>query len=104
MNVGRLTCADRGSLFLIESVDEDQFCDDDDDVASGTPVLVPKLFDVTVDSDFDDAMLRAAEEAQPIPVGAGIVGHVALTKTGLRINDVYKVSPREQTNSRSKSL
>lgn len=83
---------------MVESVDEDQFCDEE--VASGTPVLVPKLFDVTVDSDLDDSMLKAVEEAQPIPFGAGIAGHVALTKTGLRINDVYKVGQLERRTNK----
>lgn len=46
VNVGRLTAADRGSLFLVESVNEDHFSDEE----HGTPYLVPKLFDVTVDS------------------------------------------------------
>ncbi|EFX88338.1 hypothetical protein DAPPUDRAFT_311486 [Daphnia pulex] len=86
VNVGRLTAADRGSLFLVESVNEDTFCDED----VGTPYLVPKLFDVTVDSDFDDTLLKAGLEAQPIPLGSGIAGHVALTKTGLRIVDAYR--------------
>lgn len=45
-NVGRLTAADRGSLFLVESVNGDHFSEED----LGTPYLVPKLFDVTVDS------------------------------------------------------
>ncbi len=43
-------------------------------------------------SDFDEALLKAAEEALPIPIGAGIAGHVALTKSGLRILDAYRVS------------
>ena len=43
VNVERLTDADRGSLFLVESVQLDN--------ADGqTQMLVPKLFDVTVDS------------------------------------------------------
>lgn len=42
--------------------------------------------------DFDEALLKAAEEALPIPIGAGIAGHVALTKSGLRILDAYRVS------------
>lgn len=46
VNVGRLTAADRGSLFLVESVDEDHFSDEE----LGVPYLIPKLFDVTVDS------------------------------------------------------
>ena len=55
MNVGRLTAADRGSLFLVESLNEDTFSDED----VGTPYLVPKLFDVTVDSGMSD--LRTVE-------------------------------------------
>lgn len=43
-------------------------------------------------TDFDDTLLKAALEAQPIPLGSGIAGHVALTKSGLRIVDAYRVS------------
>lgn len=48
--------ADRGSLFLVESLNEDTFSDED----VGTPYLVPKLFDVTVDSGMSD--LRTVEQ------------------------------------------
>lgn len=41
VNVGRLTGADRGSLFLVEQPDG---------YNSSASFLVPKLFDVTVDS------------------------------------------------------
>lgn len=43
-------------------------------------------------TDFDDTLLKAALEAQPIPLGSGIAGYVALTKTGLRIVDAYRVN------------
>ena len=43
-------------------------------------------------TDFDDTLLKAGLEAQPIPLGSGIAGHVALTKTGLRIVDAYRVN------------
>lgn len=45
VNVGRLTDADRGSLFLVE-----EFEAEDDSRPQGHQYLVPKLFDVTVDS------------------------------------------------------
>lgn len=45
VNVGRLTDADRGSLFLVE-----EFEAEDDSRPQGYQYLVPKLFDVTVDS------------------------------------------------------
>ena len=42
--------------------------------------------------DVNSVILKAAEEALLIPFGTGIVGHVAKTKTGLRIDDAYLVS------------
>lgn len=42
--------------------------------------------------DFDETLLKAAEDALPIPFGSGIAGHVAQTKSGLRITDAYRVS------------
>lgn len=118
VNVERLTDADRGSLFLVESFEEGGD-------AGATQVLVPKLFDVTVDSgklprfgfdtitsidpplpptpplpppptpllspDMNEALSKAADEAVPIQFGFGIAGHVAQTKTSLRIDDVYAV-------------
>lgn len=45
LNVGRLTDADRGSLFLVEC-----FEDWNDTYESQNLYLQPKLFDVTVDS------------------------------------------------------
>ena len=42
VNVGRLTCADRGSLFLVEQTEEE--------TQHVRQCLVPKLFDVTVES------------------------------------------------------
>lgn len=108
VNVERLTDADRGSLFLVESFEDDKIDDQ-----TTTQVLVPKLFDVTVDSgklllnlrfkstlisllvlchsDMNEALSKAAEEAVPIQFGFGIAGHVALTKTALRIDDAYAV-------------
>jgi cGMP-specific 3',5'-cyclic phosphodiesterase len=42
VNVGRLTSADRGSLFLVEQTQEE--------APNVRQYLVPKLFDVTVES------------------------------------------------------
>ena len=39
----------------------------------------------------NEALSKAADEAVPIPFGFGIAGHVAQTKTSLRIDDVYAV-------------
>lgn len=103
VNVGLLTHADRGSLFLVKG---------------NTPqsrYLVAKLFDVTQDTgesfhgdpeviisehDFyfvslvkalDDAIRLAKAEELMIPFGAGsIAGYVAETKEFVNIKDAYK--------------
>lgn len=64
VNVGRLTNADRGSLFLVEAVDEEEQQWSDDPDSSGTPYLVAKLFDVTVDSG-KRMMMKAPHEVHP---------------------------------------
>ncbi|KAH8383081.1 hypothetical protein KR009_006660 [Drosophila setifemur] len=77
VNVGLLTHADRGSLFL----------------AKGTPnnkYLVAKLFDVTQKTALKDAVTRASGEEIIIPFGIGIAGMVAQTKQMINIKEAYK--------------
>ncbi|XP_017100763.2 cGMP-specific 3',5'-cyclic phosphodiesterase isoform X2 [Drosophila bipectinata] len=77
VNVGLLTHADRGSLFL----------------AKGTPnnkYLVAKLFDVTQKTALKDAVTRASTEEIIIPFGIGIAGMVAQTKQMINIKEAYK--------------
>uniref|UniRef100_A0A1B0GK51 Putative cyclic nucleotide phosphodiesterase n=1 Tax=Lutzomyia longipalpis TaxID=7200 RepID=A0A1B0GK51_LUTLO len=77
VNVGLLTQADRGSLFL----------------ARNTPsgrILVAKLFDVTQDTPLEEAMRQAHEEPIVIPFGVGVAGIVAETKEIINIKDAYK--------------
>ncbi|XP_073817223.1 phosphodiesterase 6 [Musca autumnalis] len=77
VNVGLLTHADRGSLFL----------------AKGTPnnrYLVAKLFDVTQTTPLKDAVKKARSEEIVIPFGVGIAGMVAQTKETINIKEAYK--------------
>ncbi|ALC45432.1 Pde6 [Drosophila busckii] len=77
VNVGLLTHADRGSLFL----------------AKGTPnnkYLVAKLFDVTQNTALKDAVKRARAEEIIIPFGIGIAGMVAQTKEMINIKEAYQ--------------
>lgn len=80
VNVGLLTHADRGSLFLAKGPLEDRY-------------LVAKLFDVTQDTELEEALQRAKNEEIKIPFGIGIAGYVAQTKEIINIKDAYKVSP-----------
>lgn len=80
VNVGLLTHADRGSLFLAKGPLEDRY-------------LVAKLFDVTQDTELEEAVQRAKNEEIKIPFGVGIAGYVAQTKEIINIKDAYKVSP-----------
>ncbi|XP_076241567.1 phosphodiesterase 6 isoform X2 [Calliopsis andreniformis] len=77
VNVGLLTHADRGSLFLAKGPLEDRY-------------LVAKLFDVTQDTELDEAIHRAKNEEIKIPFGVGIAGYVAQTKEIINIKDAYK--------------
>ncbi|XP_020294771.1 cGMP-specific 3',5'-cyclic phosphodiesterase-like isoform X2 [Pseudomyrmex gracilis] len=77
VNVGLLTHADRGSLFLAKGPLEDRY-------------LVAKLFDVTQDTELEEAMQRAKNEEIKIPFGVGIAGYVAQTKEIINIKDAYK--------------
>uniref|UniRef100_A0A1I8MS12 Phosphodiesterase n=1 Tax=Musca domestica TaxID=7370 RepID=A0A1I8MS12_MUSDO len=77
VNVGLLTHADRGSLFL----------------AKGTPnnrYLVAKLFDVTQTTPLKDAVKKARSEEIVIPFGVGIAGMVAQTKETINIKEAYQ--------------
>ncbi|KAI4504702.1 hypothetical protein M0802_000252 [Mischocyttarus mexicanus] len=77
VNVGLLTYADRGSLFLAKGPLEDRY-------------LVAKLFDVTQDTELEEAIQRAKNEEIKIPFGVGIAGYVAQTKEIINIKDAYK--------------
>ncbi|XP_015176353.1 PREDICTED: cGMP-specific 3',5'-cyclic phosphodiesterase isoform X2 [Polistes dominula] len=77
VNVGLLTYADRGSLFLAKGPLEDRY-------------LVAKLFDVTQDTELEEAVQRAKNEEIRIPFGVGIAGYVAQTKEIINIKDAYK--------------
>lgn len=79
VNVGLLTHADRGSLFLAKGPLEDRY-------------LVAKLFDVTQETELEEAIQRAKNEEIKIPFGVGIAGYVAQTKEIINIKDAYKVS------------
>lgn len=106
VNVGLLTHADRGSLFLVKGNN------------AQSRYLVAKLFDVTQDTGknkwlssthhilchdltcrvflslfgkaLDDAIRLAKSEELIIPFGVGIAGHVAETKEVVNIRDAYK--------------
>lgn len=77
VNVGLLTHADRGSLFLAKGPPEDRY-------------LVAKLFDVTQDTELDVAIQKAKNEEIKIPFGVGIAGYVAQSKQIINIKDAYK--------------
>ncbi|XP_076294997.1 phosphodiesterase 6 [Lasioglossum baleicum] len=77
VNVGLLTHADRGSLFLAKGPLEDRY-------------LVAKLFDVTQDTEIEEAVRKAKNEEIKIPFGIGIAGYVAQTKEIINIKDAYK--------------
>lgn len=85
VNVGLLTQADRGSLFLAKGPPEDRY-------------LVAKLFDVTQDTESDEAIQKAKNEEIKIPFGVGIAGYVAQSKQIINIKDAYKVSKLKQKN------
>lgn len=76
VNVGLLTHADRGSLFLAKGPQDERY-------------LVAKLFDVTQDTELEDAIQKANSEEIRIPFGVGIAGYVAQTKEIINIKDAY---------------
>ncbi|XP_025415824.1 cGMP-specific 3',5'-cyclic phosphodiesterase isoform X1 [Sipha flava] len=73
VNVGLLTRADRGSLFLVRGKH-----------------LVAKLFDVTVNTELREAVHKAKEEEIQIPFGVGVAGTVAETKEVVNIKNAYQ--------------
>lgn len=77
VNTVQQTVADRASLFVVQS-------------SKGNQHLTAKLFDVTSESELDDALSKAKEKNITMPWGTGIVGHVALTKELVNIKDAYK--------------
>lgn len=78
VNVGILTHADRGSLFLAKGSTEDRY-------------LVAKLFDVTQETELDEAVQKANTEEIRIPFGIGIAGCVAQNKEIINIKNAYEV-------------
>lgn len=84
VNVSLLTHADRGSLFLAKGPLEDRY-------------LVAKLFDVTQDTEFEEAVQRARTEEIRIPFGVGIAGYVAQNKQIINIKDAYQVGFQQQS-------
>ncbi|XP_037912457.1 cGMP-specific 3',5'-cyclic phosphodiesterase isoform X3 [Hermetia illucens] len=77
VNVGLLTHADRGSLFLAKGPPNNRY-------------LIAKLFDVTQDTALDDAVQKAKTKELVIPFGVGIAGTVAQTKEIINIKEAYK--------------
>ncbi|XP_012160429.1 cGMP-specific 3',5'-cyclic phosphodiesterase isoform X1 [Ceratitis capitata] len=77
VNVGLLTHADRGSLFLAKGPPNNKY-------------LVAKLFDVTQKTALKDAVRKAKLEEIRIPFGVGIAGMVAQTKEMINIKEAYK--------------
>ncbi|KAG5881206.1 hypothetical protein JTB14_026647 [Gonioctena quinquepunctata] len=76
-NVSILTHADRGSLFLAKTSNEERY-------------LVAKLFDIRQDTSFEEAIKLSRSEELKIPFGVGIAGTVAQTKKFINIKDAYK--------------
>ncbi|XP_063707132.1 cGMP-specific 3',5'-cyclic phosphodiesterase [Culicoides brevitarsis] len=79
VNVGLLTCADRGSIFLVKGSGDDKY-------------LSAKLFDVTQDTEIEEAVNRSKLEELIIPFGVGIAGYVAQTKETINITNAYEDS------------
>lgn len=79
VNVGLLTHADRGSLFLAKGGPNNRY-------------LVAKLFDVTQTTALQEAVTKARSEEIIIPFGVGIAGTVAQTKEMINIKEAYKDS------------
>ncbi|KFB44690.1 AGAP004119-PA-like protein [Anopheles sinensis] len=77
VNVGLLTHADRGSLFLVNGPPSGKY-------------LVAKLFDVTQKTPLDEAVRRAKQDEIVIPFGVGIAGTVAQTNETINIKEAYK--------------
>lgn len=80
VNILVLTNGDRSSLFLVEGPED-------------SPVLVSRLFDVTVKTSLEKA-IHAEADAIRIPVGVGIAGSVAKTGETINLKNAYDVSVR----------
>lgn len=78
VNVCLLTHADRGSLFLAKGPSDNRY-------------LAAKLFDVTHDTTFEEAISQVRSEELLIPFGVGIAGTVAKSKLLINIKDAYNV-------------
>ncbi|XP_040576240.2 cGMP-specific 3',5'-cyclic phosphodiesterase [Lepeophtheirus salmonis] len=96
VNVGKLTNADRCSLFLARGPREKRY-------------LEAKLFDVRTDTTLEEAMNHAHKEDICVPFGVGICGKVAKTKQTIHLRDAYDDPSFNrdidyQTGYRTKSL
>ncbi|XP_041985200.1 cGMP-specific 3',5'-cyclic phosphodiesterase-like isoform X2 [Aricia agestis] len=76
VNVCLLTSADRGSLFLAKGTPPDRY-------------LQAKLFDVTRDTELNDALQIARSQEIKIPFGVGVAGLAAQTKHHINIKNAY---------------
>lgn len=76
VNVCLLTSADRGSLFLAKGVPPNRY-------------LQAKLFDVTRDTELNDALRTARTQEIKIRFGVGVAGLAAQTKNHINIRNAY---------------
>ncbi|CAH0597847.1 unnamed protein product [Chrysodeixis includens] len=76
VNVCLLTSADRGSLFLAKGAPPSRY-------------LQAKLFDVTRDTELNDALRTARTQEIKIPFGVGVAGLAAQTKHPINIKNAY---------------
>lgn len=76
VNVCLLTSADRGSLFLAKGVPPTRY-------------LQAKLFDVTRDTELNEALRTARSQEIRIPFGVGVAGLAAQTKHHINIKNAY---------------
>ncbi|XP_037295889.1 cGMP-specific 3',5'-cyclic phosphodiesterase isoform X2 [Manduca sexta] len=76
VNVCLLTSADRGSLFLAKGTAPNRY-------------LQAKLFDVTRDTELNDALRTARTQEIKIPFGVGVAGLAAQTKHPINIKNAY---------------
>ncbi|KAF7490183.1 cGMP-specific 3', 5'-cyclic phosphodiesterase [Sarcoptes scabiei] len=76
-NVSLLTKSDRVSLFLAKGNRNNRY-------------LIAKLFDVTPNSLLEDSLISSSNKIPPISFGTGIVGHVAMSKQCVNIENAYE--------------